>query len=82
MSNFLTAEFPDNSPSTGAWLWSSSILLVIINDLKEEVIGDVIKGVTVVNDVVGVDEGVVLGNNCQPILHNKTYHIDNIFCTI
>ena len=45
--------------------------LVIINDSKEEVIGDVIKGVTVVNDVVGVDEGVAHGNNCnncQPIL--------------
>ena len=32
MSNFLTAEFPYNYPSTGAWLWSSSILF--INVLK------------------------------------------------
>ena len=27
MSNVLTAEFPNNSLSAGAWLWSSSILL-------------------------------------------------------
>ena len=28
MSNILTAEFPNNSLSAGAWLWSSSILSV------------------------------------------------------
>ena len=34
MSNFLTAEFPDKSPSTGAWLWSSSILFFASMDMK------------------------------------------------
>ena len=30
MSNVLSAEFPNNSLSAGAWLWSSSILFQLI----------------------------------------------------
>ena len=43
--------------------------LDIINVQKEEEdIDDVIKGVTVVNDVGHVDKGVVHGNNCQAFI--------------
>ena len=34
MSNILSAEFPNNSLSAGAWLWSSSILFLTSTQLR------------------------------------------------
>ena len=36
MTNVLSAEFPNNSLSAGAWLWSSSILFCNYDDIDND----------------------------------------------